>query len=169
MRPRSAVIGASSTVAAAVLGNAFIGREAMGWFKGLQRPRGQLSMPAFVTVGAAYYVVMGFVLSRALDRGEPRSIRWAATVLVGNEAWNLLLFGRRSPENAFFGLLAFLLPLGCLQRAVWPDRPSRWALLPYTVYVLGYDLPWSYRLWRLNPTAAPTGSDGPDRKDRHEL
>jgi hypothetical protein len=27
---------------------------------------------------------------------------------------------------------------------------SRWILLPYTTYVIGYDVPWAYRLWRLN-------------------
>jgi tryptophan-rich sensory protein len=70
--------------------------------------------------------------------------------LAGNEAWNGLLFGRRSPRAAFVGVLAFLVPLGGLQRSVWPDKHSRWILLPYTTYAITYDAPWAYRLWRLN-------------------
>ena len=33
---------------------------------------------------------------------------------------------------------------------------SRTALAPYTAYVILYDLPWTYRLWRLNPTGVRT-------------
>jgi tryptophan-rich sensory protein len=78
------------------------------------------------------------------------TVRWATAVLVGNEAWNGLLFGRRDTRSAFAGLIVFLLPLAGLQRSLWHDRCSRGALLPYTTYVALYDLPWSYRLWRLN-------------------
>jgi hypothetical protein len=34
------------------------------------------------------------------------------------------------------------------------DARSRQALTPCTAYVFAYDLPWTYRLWRLNPTSA---------------
>jgi len=71
-------------------------------------------------------------------------------VLVGNELWNVAFFGRRSPGNGFLGVLLFLGPLLSLQKAVSDDRPSVVALTPYTVWVIGYDLPWVYRLWRLN-------------------
>jgi len=30
------------------------------------------------------------------------------------------------------------------------DRISTLALSPYTAWVVGYDVPWTYRLWRLN-------------------
>jgi hypothetical protein len=29
------------------------------------------------------------------------------------------------------------------------------ALAPYTIWVIGYDVPWVYRLWRLNRLATP--------------
>ena len=150
MKARSAVIGSGVTAAAAVLGNVLVGKEALSWFRGLRAPRFQLPMPGFVSVAAAYYVIMAVVLARGIDRRDAGAIAWAVAVLAGNEAWNGLLFGRRSPRAAFVGVLAFLVPLGGLQRSVWPDKHSRWILLPYTTYVIGYDVPWAYRLWRLN-------------------
>jgi hypothetical protein len=53
--------------------------------------------------------------------------------------------------NAFvLGLLVCVLPLAGLLRSVRQDERSRWALLPYTAYAVRYDVPWPYRLWRLN-------------------
>jgi tryptophan-rich sensory protein len=150
MKTRSAVVGGGVTAAAAVMGNVFVGKEALSWFRGLRAPRWPLSMPGFLSVAAAYYVIMGVVLSRGVDRRDAGTIAWAVAVLAGNEAWNGLLFGRRSPRAAFVGLLVLLVPLGGLQRSVWRDERSRWILLPYTSYVIGYDVPWAYRLWRLN-------------------
>ena len=137
--------------AAAVLGNAFVGRGSMAWFRGLRRPAMQLPMPAFYAVGAAYHVAMGVVVHRALGRGDARSHRRALVVLVGDEAWNAVFFGRRSAREGFIGILAFLLPLGLLQAPVAGDRISSLTVGAYTVWVVGYDVPWTYRLWRLNP------------------
>ena len=148
---RSAVVGGAVTATAAVLGNAFVSKESLSWFRGLQAPRWQLPMPGFVTVAAAYYVIMGVILARGIDRRDASTIGWAIAVLVGNEAWNGLLFGRRSTRAAYVGVLAFLVPLAGLQRSVWRDGPSRWIVLAYTIYVIGYDVPWAYRLWQLNP------------------
>lgn len=135
---------------AAVLGNAFIGRDSMRWFRGLRAPRMQLPMPAFGVVGATYYVELGIVLHRA-HRNDDRVVRrLALLVLAGNELWNAAFFGRRSARNGFVGIVAFLGPLLALQRAVSSDRPSLVALTPYTLWVIGYDVPWTYRLWQLN-------------------
>jgi len=133
-----------------VLGNAFIGRDSMRWFQGLRAPRLQLPMAAFGLVGAAYYAQLGVVLYRAYRNDDRHVRRRALLVLVGNELWNVAFFGRRSPGNGFLGVLLFLGPLLSLQKAVSHDRPSVVALTPYTVWVIGYDLPWVYRLWRLN-------------------
>ena len=138
-------------MAAAVLGNTFVGRDAMRWFRKLHTPRWQLPMPGFIVVAGVYYVLIGYVLARSLDRGDRRSTGLAMSVLIGNEAWNAAFFGRRSTRDGFFGLLGFLMPLAALHRSVRDDAPSRRALMPYTAFVLLYDLPWSYRLWRLNP------------------
>lgn len=152
---RSGVAGAAVTASAAVVGNAFISKEALTWFRELTAPRWQLPMPAFVTVAAVYYVIMGVVLARSIGRRDRRAIGWAVALLVSNEAWNALLFGRRSPTQALVGLLVFLVPLAGLQRSVWRDERSRTVLLPYTAYVILYDLPWAFSLWRLNPSTCP--------------
>lgn len=154
MRRRSVVVAGSITATAAVLGNAFIGSDAMTWFRDLNKPRCQLPMPGFILVGSVYYGIVGYVLARAVDHDDTATIRWAGTLLIANEAWNALLFGRRNPGAAFAGVLGFLAPLVFLQRSVWSDKRSRAALLPYTAWVIGYDLPWSYRLWRLNTLPA---------------
>jgi tryptophan-rich sensory protein len=44
-----------------------------------------------------------------------------------------------------------------LRRQVADDRTAALVLAPYTAWVLGYDIPWTYRLWRLNPGAHPSG------------
>lgn len=151
MRNREVVAGLLPVATAATLGNAFVGRTSLAWFQTLRRPRMQLPLPAFLAVGAAYYVVMGVVTTRAALRSDRPAYRLALVVLAGNELWNVALFGRRSPRAGFLGMLAFLVPLGLLQAAVRGDRTSAAALGGYTAYVVAYDVPWSYRLWRLNP------------------
>ena len=162
MNRRSVLQASACTAGAAVAGNAFIGKPAMSWFRGLTAPRWQLPLPAFILAGAVYYVIVGYVLARSIDRRDRRSAAWCLAVLVGNEAWNGAFFGRRSARAGFIGLCAFLVPLGALQRSVAGDARSRNALAPYTAYVLAYDLPWTYRLWRLNPTRVRKRSSGPD-------
>ena len=48
-----------------------------------------------VAIGGAYYLVLGYVLARSVDRRDRRSTACALSVLVANEAWNVALFGRR--------------------------------------------------------------------------
>ncbi|BBZ15701.1 TspO/MBR family protein [Mycolicibacterium gadium] len=139
-------------VAAAVIGNAFVGGKSMHRFLALRRPPMQLPMPGFFIVGLAYYALMGVVVHRSVVQRDRRSYRLAMAVLGCNELWNVLLFGRRSPRDAFLGIIAFLIPLSLLQASVSSDRPSSCALAPYTVWVVVYDLPWTYQLWRLNAT-----------------
>src|SRR6476661_1476850 len=156
MQRRSVLQASACTAGAAVAGNAFIGKGAMEWFRGLTAPRWQLPLPTFLVVGAAYYGIIGYVLARSIDRRDARSTAWSLAVLVGNEAWNGAFFGRRSARAGFVGLCTFLVPLAALQRSVAVDARSRRALAPYTAFVLLYDLPWVYRLWRLNPTRVRT-------------
>jgi len=148
---RDAIAVAGPPLAAAVVGNVFIGKESMRWFRALRAPRIQVPMPVFGVVGATYYAQLGMVLYRARRHDDRRVRRLALLVLLGNELWNVTFFGRRSPRNGFFGVLVFLGPLLALQRAVTSDRSSLAALTPYTLWVVGYDVPWTYQLWRLNP------------------
>ena len=138
------------TVAAAVLGNAFIGRDALQWFHELRRPAMQLPMAGFLSVGGLYYASIGTVLYRSAARRDDRAYRLALAVLTGNELWNVALFGRRSTRGGFAAVLAFTVPLALLQNAVKEDPVARAALAPYTAWVIGYDVPWTYQLWRLN-------------------
>ncbi len=159
---RRAVIQAGACAgAAAVAGNAFVGRAAMEWFRGLPAPRWQLPLPAMVGAGALYYAVISSVLARSIERRDRRSTAWCLGVLVGNEAWNGAFFGARSTRAGFAGMCAFLVPLLALQRSVAGDVRSRRILAPYTAYVLFYDVPWTYRLWRLD--AAGRGVPGTGR------
>jgi tryptophan-rich sensory protein len=110
----------------------------------------QISLPAFATVGVAYYVLIGIVIYRACDRRDRMATRLALVVLVLNEVWNLAFFRFRSVRNGFVGILMFLLPLVALQRVVSKDVPSAVVLAPYTAWVIAYDMPWTFGLWRLN-------------------
>ena len=138
------------TLTAAVLGNAFIGRDSLRWFQGLRSPAMQIPLSGSVAVGSLYYVSIGTVLHRSAARLDRRSYSLALVVLVGNELWNVTLFGRRSTLGGFLGILGFAVPLTLLQLSVKGDRVSTAALAPYTAWVFGYDVPWSYLLWRLN-------------------
>jgi hypothetical protein len=84
MKARPAVVGSGVTAAAAVLGNVFVGKEALSWFRGLRAPRFQLPMPGFVSVAAAYYVIMAVVLAEKSTGATParspgRSRVWPGT------------------------------------------------------------------------------------------
>lgn len=61
------------TVAAAVLGNAFIGKDALTWFKELRRPPMQIPMGASMAVAGLYYVSIGTVLHRSAEREDSTS------------------------------------------------------------------------------------------------
>jgi len=147
---RPLLVASTATVVAAVVGNGFVGRESLAWFRSLHRPRGMPSMPVFMAVGAAYYLAMGTVLYRSVRRGDRAATGLALGVLVLNEAWNVAFFGRRSPRNGFVGTVAFAGPLTGLGIAVRHDPLSRGLVGGYAGWV-AYDLWWSYGLWKLNP------------------
>lgn len=158
MNRRALATTAAATTVAAVAGNAFVDRDDLAWLAGLRHTRRQLPIPAFAVVGALYYVIMGVVLYRATDRRDRRATRLALVVLALNELWNVAFFGRRSVTAAFVGLLVFLLPLGALQIAVRRDPASAALLAPYTAWVIAYDAPWTYDLWRRNRASAALGA-----------
>ncbi len=139
------------TVAAAVLGNVLVRRDDLTWFGGLRAPRMQLPLRGFLVVGASYYLSIGTVVYRSILRGDLTAYRLSLIVLAVNEIWNFLFFGRRSTRAGFLGVLAFAVPVCLLQGALARDRLSALAFAPYTAWVIGYDVPWTYRLWRLNP------------------
>jgi translocator protein len=157
---RSLTVSVGSVLGAAGIGNAWVGKDDLAWLNGLNRPRMQIPLPAFAVVGAIYYVLLGIVIYRACERCDKTSRRLALTVLVLNEVWNVFFFRFRSTRNGFAGILLFLLPLGALQRAVREDSTSAGVLAPYTAWVVGYDVPWTLLLWRMNRIAKDVSSRG---------
>lgn len=151
MRYSAVVRSLAPTVAAAVLGNALVRRDDLAWFSGLRAPRMQLPLRGFLIVGASYYLSIGTVVHRSIRRGDRQAYRLSLIVLAGNEIWNFLFFGRRSTRAGFLGVLAYAVPVCLLQAALGRDRLSALAFAPYTAWLIGYDVPWTYRLWRLNP------------------
>lgn len=151
MRYATAARSVGPTVAAAVIGNALVRRDDLTWFGGLRAPSMQLPLPGFLAVGASYYLCIGTVLHRSLLRGDRTAYQLALIVLAGNEIWNFLFFGRRSTRAGFLGVLGFTAPVCLLQAALARDRLSALTFAPYTAWVIGYDVPWTYQLWRLNP------------------
>jgi tryptophan-rich sensory protein len=123
----------------------------MRWFHALRAPAIQLPLHGFLAVGGMYYLSIGTVLYRSAARHDHGAYRLALLVLAGNELWNVALFGRRSTRAGFLAVLGFTVPLSLLQLAVKNDRVSTLALSPYTAWVIGYDIPWTYLLWRRNP------------------
>jgi translocator protein len=126
----------------------------------------QLPLRAFFIVGAVYYAQLGTVLSRTHRTDDHQMRNRALLVLAGNELWNAAFFGRRSARNGFAGLLVFLRPLLALQKSVASDSPSLLALTPYSLWVIGYDIPWTYALWQLNPDRAGHRRGGSGDADR---
>jgi tryptophan-rich sensory protein len=135
---------------AAIAGNAFVGRDALAWFGELRRPRGVPTMPVFAFAGVAYYAALATILHRARRRGDQRTARCAAIVLIGNELWNVAFFQRRSTRNGFVGIVAFAAAVLALRHSTRSDPVSRRLVDAYLAWVV-YDAWWTYRLWRLNP------------------
>lgn len=72
--------------------------------------------------------------------------------MLYNELWNVVLFRWHNIYAVFLGILVFLIPLTFLQvTLVLVDAVSAWLVFVYMLWMFGYDIPWAYRLWRLNP------------------
>jgi tryptophan-rich sensory protein len=72
-------------------------------------------------------------------------------VMLYNELWNIVLFRWQNPFAGFLGVLAFLAPLLLLQVILLLVEPiSGLLMLIYVLWVVLYDIPWSYALWKLN-------------------
>jgi tryptophan-rich sensory protein len=143
----AAAITAAVTVAAATAGNLLIPKAALNWFRALDRPRWLVPFPVFIAVGVVYYVLIGTVLYRALDRHDTATVTWSIVMITANEAWNAAFFGLRSTLGGFAGILAFTVPLAGLLLSAHDDGLSLALLALYAVWV-GYDIAWTYALWR---------------------
>ena len=150
-------------VGMAVFGTVLAGSALKDWFVHLKGPRWQLPLWPFIAVGALGYLLDAVILYRLMTvvddlGGRVVALTALIVVMLYNEIWNYAFIGRRSTYAGWIGVLAFLAPLAILQVALAVyDRPSAILILIYFVWVLAYDVPWSYTLWRLNPDRSTSG------------
>ena len=147
-------ITAAVTVIAATAGNQLIPKAALSWFRALNSPRWLVSYPVFIVVGLAYYLLIGTVLYRALDRHDTAAVAWSTVVIIANEAWNAVFFGRRSTLGGFAGILAFTVPVTALLLSAQEDGLSLVLVVLYAAWV-AYDVAWTFALWRRNLDRVP--------------
>ena len=160
--PRLALV-VGWTVAMAILGTVLAGDAVRTWYPTLRKTRIDIPLTLFALVGGITYIAEAIVGYRLLERlGTTPSAGLVlvalVVVMVYNECWNAALFRLRSPFAALVALFGFLAPLvilliGC----VLVDLPSAVLIGLYALWVVCYDIPWMYGLWRLNATAAPLG------------
>ncbi len=143
-------------LAMALLGGILTGNSLKVWYVGLVKPRWQIPLWAFVTIGMIGYVMDAVILYRLLSAvsdpaGKVVALTAMIIVMLYNELWNYAFFGLRSTLAGFVGIVAFLAPLAILLVIlVEYDPPSALLLLIYVVWVILYDIPWAYTLWKLN-------------------
>lgn len=153
----SLLVALALSLGMAILGGVFTGNQLTQWFATLQKPRLQLPLWAFISVGIIVYLfdtVIAYRLLTAVPDQIDRTIALTALVVVMlyNELWNIVLFRWQNTFAGFLGVLAFLAPLVILQVTLFlVESVSAWLVLVYMVWVIGYDIPWAYTLWRLNP------------------
>jgi benzodiazapine receptor len=127
------------------------------WYPHLRKPRWHIPLWAFVIVAVLVYIIDGFVAYRVLTvvpswEGVTVSLTALVVVMTLNALWNYAFFEYRSPLLGFFGLVGFLGPLMILQVALFVyDIVAAWAHMTYLLWVVAYDLPLFYAIWRLNP------------------
>ncbi|HKH11790.1 MAG TPA: TspO/MBR family protein [Rubrobacter sp.] len=153
--PLALAVGLCAAVA--VLEGFLTGSGLKDWYPRLRKPRWQIPLWAFVAVGLIVYVIDGFVAYRlltAVPSAGDRAVALTAlvVVMVLNALWSYAFFEYRSTLVGFFGIVGFLGPLLVLQTALFVYDPvAAWAHMAYTLYVLAYDVPLFYEIWRLNP------------------
>ena len=127
------------------------------WYPGLRKPDWHIPLWAFVIVGVLVYVINGFVAYRVLTEVPSREDQLVAltalvVVMVLNTLWNYAFLEYQSTLIGFLGVVGFLGPLLVLQTALFAyDTVAAWTYIAYTLWVIAYDLPLFYVMWRLNP------------------
>jgi len=155
---RALTVALVFVVIVAVLGVFLAGDGWREWYDGLAKPSWLVPLWVFFPVAALVYALGVFLLYRINSRaaGNSRRTRWQLLVLtvlmlVGNEVWNYLFLGRQSVDGGFLGMLIFAGIVVTLWLALWRARRRlEWLLLtPYLLWV-GYDIAWTFEVWRLN-------------------
>jgi translocator protein len=161
MNARALIISIAAPVAMAALGGFLTGKGGLAWFASLRRPRFQVPLWTFFVVAAIVYLMYGIVIYRLLTlylepRGRALCLTAVGVCMLYSEYWNHLFFGLKSTLAGFVAITAFLPLIVIVETALFLFEPvSAWVLLPYAIYFAGYDIPWSLRLWALNPNGTP--------------
>jgi translocator protein len=140
----------------AVFGTILVGGSGLEWYEQLKEPGFVVPLGIFYLVGALYYVLFAIVLYRVLSlvgdaRGRAISLGLALGVMLLNELWNYAFFGLRSTLAGFLGMAVFVALLTALVAVLLRyERFSAVLVVPYYLWVMLYDLAWTYQLWRLN-------------------
>lgn len=105
-------------------------------------------------VALLYYLLIGFIFYSVL--GETRSktrdliIKLILFVLLYNELWNYVVFGKANMTLAFITLIPFVMSVLYLYHKLSNYRKGLSVLLiPYILWLM-YDLVWAYGLMTLN-------------------
>ena len=156
------LVAVALSLGMAIVGGLLTGNQLTQWFATLHKPRIQLPLWGFVCVGLYGYLVDVIIAYRLLTVVPGQIARIVALtaliiVMLYNELWNIVLFRWHNTYAAFLGILVFLIPLVFLQvTLVLVDVVSAWLVFVYVLWVFGYDIPWAYRLWRLNSPSHAT-------------
>jgi tryptophan-rich sensory protein len=135
----------------------------LAWLNSLKKPRLYPPLWVWMLVALSTYLLQGVIAYRLLTTlaGSVSYFAFAAlaATMAGNVVYNVALARQRDPRLTFIGILWFLAPLLVLQVLLLEADPAAGALnLVYLAWVLGFDLPIMYRLWRLNVRQSETGN-----------
>jgi tryptophan-rich sensory protein len=127
------------------------------WYPTLKKPKWLIPMWGWAIVAVVAYLIDGYVAYRVLTSVPSREgvtvcLTALAVLMVFNALFNYPLFKYRDPRLGFLGVISFLAPLIVLQVALFVYEPvAAWTHMIYAVWVVAYDLPAMYQLWKLNP------------------
>ena len=133
-----------------------LGTEGLEWYADIEKPAWHLPMAGWVVVVALVYLLYGFIAYRLLSvplRIGDRVIGLVSLgiVMLFNALWTYTFFATESTLVGVLGLIAYLAPLLILQTSLWfYDRKAALFLVPYVAWVVMYDIPLYYVVWRLN-------------------
>lgn len=145
-------------VAAALIEGLCTGRQVRPFFKQVRLPRYSAPLWLWSLIGAAYYLIFGFVLYRLLSHVPPSglirpTLALIGAMMLGNALSNLVIFRARNLRLSgnigdAYALLDILLVLVVTRI----DTLAAWALAPYLAYRV-YAVWWGHMLAELNPSS----------------
>jgi tryptophan-rich sensory protein len=147
--------------ATAALEGICAGTKVTEFFSSNRFPRYSAPLWAWSIIGAAYYLIFGFVFYRVLGIDQSIDLRSVAVALiifmmVANALSNYVIFRMKDLRLGFvIGSIFPLLDLALFACLLQLDSTASVALAPYLIYRV-YAVYWGYALWKAN--LRPNGS-----------